>query len=64
MVLNLRRLSLPLQLQSRVPESLLHFAECVRELLLFLVRSCLLPLLECVATALERGWKHCVDSCK
>ncbi|KAF1581346.1 UNVERIFIED_CONTAM: hypothetical protein FQV15_0017572, partial [Eudyptes pachyrhynchus] len=50
-------------LQSRVPESLLHFAECVRELLLFLVRSCLLPLLECVAAALERGWKHCVDSC-
>ncbi|XP_074942434.1 transmembrane protein 214 [Phalacrocorax aristotelis] len=51
-------------LQSRVPESLWHFAECVRELLLFLVRSCLLPLLECVAAALERGWKHWVDSCK
>ncbi|XP_075000825.1 transmembrane protein 214 [Calonectris borealis] len=50
-------------LQSRVPESLLHFAECVRELLLFLVRSCLLPLLECVAAVLERGWKHWVDSC-
>ncbi|XP_075271309.1 transmembrane protein 214 [Opisthocomus hoazin] len=50
-------------LQSRVPESLLHFAECCRELLLFLVRSCLLPLLQCVAAALERGWEHCVASC-
>ncbi|NXU25892.1 T214B protein, partial [Thalassarche chlororhynchos] len=50
-------------LQSRVPESLLHFGEWVRELLLFLVRSCLLPLLECLAAALERGWKHWVDSC-
>ncbi|NXW11729.1 T214B protein, partial [Fregetta grallaria] len=50
-------------LRSRVPESLLRFAECVRELLLFLVRSCLLPLLECLAAALERGWKHWVDSC-
>ncbi|XP_061206242.1 transmembrane protein 214 isoform X1 [Neopsephotus bourkii] len=50
-------------LQSRLPESLLHFAECVRELLLFLVQSCLLPLLECMAAALERGWKSCVDSC-
>lgn len=57
-------ISLLPQLQSRLPESLLHFAECVRELLLFLVRSCLLPLLECVAAALEQGWKSCVDSCK
>ncbi|XP_009707855.1 PREDICTED: transmembrane protein 214, partial [Cariama cristata] len=52
-----------LRLQSRVPESLLHFAQCVRELLLFWVQSSLLPLLECVAAALERGWKHCLDSC-
>ncbi|XP_067150611.1 transmembrane protein 214 isoform X1 [Apteryx mantelli] len=50
-------------LQSRVPDSMLHFAECVKELLLFLIRGCLLPLLEYVAAALERGWKHCVDSC-
>ncbi|NXI41138.1 TM214 protein, partial [Galbula dea] len=50
-------------LQSQVPESLLHFAECVRELLLFLVQSCLLPLLECVLMALERCWQHCLDSC-
>ncbi|XP_074676542.1 transmembrane protein 214 isoform X2 [Strix aluco] len=50
-------------LRSHFPESLLHFAECVRELLLFLVRSCLLPLLEWAAAALERGWKHCLDSC-
>ncbi|NXP74280.1 T214B protein, partial [Ramphastos sulfuratus] len=50
-------------LQSQVPELLLHFTECVRELLLFLVRSCLLPLLDCVATLLERGWQHCLDSC-
>uniref|UniRef100_A0A8C8E7I2 Transmembrane protein 214 n=1 Tax=Otus sunia TaxID=257818 RepID=A0A8C8E7I2_9STRI len=50
-------------LWSRFPESLLHFAECVRELLLFLVRSCLLPLLEWAAAALERGWRHCLDSC-
>lgn len=63
-MLNLYWCSLPLQLQSRVPDSLLHFAKCVRELLLFLVQSCLLPLLECVAAALKRGWKHCVDSCK
>ncbi|NXI64934.1 T214B protein, partial [Anseranas semipalmata] len=50
-------------LQSRVPDAVLHFAECVRELLLFLVRSCLLPLLEHGAAALEQGWKHCVDAC-
>ncbi|NXX99656.1 T214B protein, partial [Centropus bengalensis] len=50
-------------LQSRLPEALLHFAECVRELLLFLVRSCLLPLLECMAAALEQGWKHWLESC-
>ncbi|XP_061845737.1 transmembrane protein 214 isoform X2 [Colius striatus] len=50
-------------LQSRVPEPLLHFAECVRELLLFLVRSCLWPLLEGLATMLQRGWQRCLDSC-
>ncbi|XP_053919829.1 transmembrane protein 214 [Cuculus canorus] len=50
-------------LQSRLPEALLHFTECVRELLLFLVRSCLLPLLECMAAALEQGWKHWLESC-
>ncbi|NXX76889.1 T214B protein, partial [Urocolius indicus] len=50
-------------LQSRVPEPLLHFVECVRELLLFLVRSCLWPLLEGLATVLQRGWQRCLDSC-
>uniref|UniRef100_A0A8C3GH43 Transmembrane protein 214 n=1 Tax=Cairina moschata TaxID=8855 RepID=A0A8C3GH43_CAIMO len=50
-------------LQSRVPEAVLHFAECVRELLLFLLRSCLLPLLEHGAAALQRGWEHCLDAC-
>lgn len=57
-------LSLSLQLQSCVPESLLHVAECVRELLLFLVWSCLLPLLEGLAAALRHGWDHWADSCK
>uniref|UniRef100_A0A8B9ECG5 Transmembrane protein 214 n=1 Tax=Anser cygnoides TaxID=8845 RepID=A0A8B9ECG5_ANSCY len=50
-------------LQSRVPEAVLHFAECVRELLLFLLRSCLLPLLEHGAAALQRGWERCRDAC-
>ncbi|NWR95226.1 TM214 protein, partial [Furnarius figulus] len=50
-------------LQTRLPESLLHFAECVRELLLFLVRSCLVPLLQGLATVLQRGWQRCLDSC-
>ncbi|NXP42023.1 TM214 protein, partial [Leiothrix lutea] len=50
-------------LQTRLPEWLLHFAECVRELLLFLVRSCLLPLLQGLAALLQRGWQHCLDSC-
>lgn len=59
-----RRLSLLPQLQNRLPESLLHFAECVRELLLFLVRSCLVPLLQGLVAALQRGWQHCLDSCK
>ncbi|KAM6123308.1 LOW QUALITY PROTEIN: transmembrane protein 214 [Pterocles gutturalis] len=44
------------------PESLLHFAECVWELLLFLLRGCLLPLLV-RAAVLERGWQHC-ESCR
>ncbi|NXJ03892.1 T214B protein, partial [Odontophorus gujanensis] len=50
-------------LQSQVPDAVLHVAECMRELLLFLLRSCLLPLLEHVAAALQRGWEHCVDAC-
>ncbi|XP_426216.3 transmembrane protein 214 isoform X2 [Gallus gallus] len=50
-------------LQSRLPDAVLHVAECMRELLLFLLRSCLLPLLEHVAAALQRGWKSCVDAC-
>uniref|UniRef100_A0A8B9CTS9 Transmembrane protein 214 n=1 Tax=Anser brachyrhynchus TaxID=132585 RepID=A0A8B9CTS9_9AVES len=54
---------LALRLQSRVPEAVLHFAECVRELLLFLLRSCLLPLLEHGAAALQRGWERCRDAC-
>ncbi|KAI1241366.1 hypothetical protein IHE44_0009849 [Lamprotornis superbus] len=50
-------------LQNRLPEALLHFAECVRELLLFLVQSCLLPLLQGLAAVLQRGWQSCLDSC-
>ncbi|XP_014801846.1 PREDICTED: transmembrane protein 214 [Calidris pugnax] len=50
-------------LQTQLPEGLLHVAECLRELLLFLLRSCLLPLLQLAAAALERGWQHWVDSC-
>ncbi|NXO73180.1 TM214 protein, partial [Phainopepla nitens] len=50
-------------LQSRLPEVLLHVAECVRELLLFVLHSCLLPLLQGLAAALQRGWQRCLDSC-
>ncbi|NXM76030.1 T214B protein, partial [Serilophus lunatus] len=50
-------------LQTRLPESLLHFAECVQELLLFLVWSCLVPLLQGLAMAVQRGWQRCLDSC-
>uniref|UniRef100_A0A674J645 Transmembrane protein 214 n=1 Tax=Terrapene triunguis TaxID=2587831 RepID=A0A674J645_9SAUR len=58
-------LSLPLrsQLQARVPDFVLHVAECIKELLLFLLQSCLLPALESIGTALERGWELCVDAC-
>ncbi|XP_064506903.1 transmembrane protein 214 isoform X2 [Pseudopipra pipra] len=49
--------------QTRLPESLLHFAECVRELLLFLLWSCLVPLLQGLASALQQGWQRCLDSC-
>ncbi|XP_051626595.1 transmembrane protein 214 isoform X2 [Manacus candei] len=49
--------------QTRLPESLLHFGECVRELLLFLVWSCLVPLLQGLASALQQGWQRCLDSC-
>lgn len=52
------------QLQTRLPEALLHLAECARELLLFLLRSCLLPLLQGLAAVLQRGWQRCLDSCK
>uniref|UniRef100_A0A8C6ZTM6 Transmembrane protein 214 n=1 Tax=Nothoprocta perdicaria TaxID=30464 RepID=A0A8C6ZTM6_NOTPE len=55
--------SLRPQLQCRLPEAALRFAEGVAELLLFLVRGCLLPLLQCVAAALERAWQRCVASC-
>ncbi|KAG6922675.1 transmembrane protein 214 [Chelydra serpentina] len=50
-------------LQAWVPDFVLHFAECVKELLLFLLQSCLLPALESTGTALERGWELCVDAC-
>ncbi|XP_074847657.1 transmembrane protein 214 isoform X2 [Carettochelys insculpta] len=50
-------------LQARVPDFVLHFAECIKELLLFLLQSCLLPALESVATALGQGWELCVDAC-
>ncbi|NXC46561.1 TM214 protein, partial [Penelope pileata] len=50
-------------LQSQLPEAVLHFAECMRELLLFLLRSCLLPLLEHGAAAMQRGWERCLDAC-
>uniref|UniRef100_A0A8C3SZC1 Transmembrane protein 214 n=1 Tax=Chelydra serpentina TaxID=8475 RepID=A0A8C3SZC1_CHESE len=36
-------------LQAWVPDFVLHFAECVKELLLFLLQSCLLPALESTA---------------
>ncbi|XP_032540259.1 transmembrane protein 214 isoform X1 [Chiroxiphia lanceolata] len=49
--------------QTRLPESLLHFAECVRELLLFLLWSCLVPLLQGLASVLQQGWQRCLDSC-
>ncbi|NXA00506.1 T214B protein, partial [Nesospiza acunhae] len=50
-------------LQSRLPEALLHLAECARELLHFLLHSCLLPLLQGLAAVLQRGWQRCLDSC-
>ncbi|NWX24404.1 T214B protein, partial [Aegotheles bennettii] len=50
-------------LQSWLPESLWYWAECARELPLFLLRSCLVPLLEGLAAALEWGWQRCQDSC-
>ncbi|NXL16167.1 T214B protein, partial [Setophaga kirtlandii] len=50
-------------LQSRLPEVLLHLAECARELLHFLLHSCLLPLLQGLAALLQRGWQRCLDSC-
>ncbi|XP_053878894.1 transmembrane protein 214-A-like [Malaclemys terrapin pileata] len=50
-------------LQARVPDFLLHFAECIKELLLLVLQRCVLPALESVGTALERGWELCVDAC-
>ncbi|XP_037989539.1 transmembrane protein 214 [Motacilla alba alba] len=50
-------------LRSRLPEALLHLAECVRELLQFLLHSCLLPLLQGLAAGLQQGWQRCLDSC-
>ncbi|NXD31700.1 T214B protein, partial [Spelaeornis formosus] len=50
-------------LQNRLPEALLHFAECVRELLQFLLRNCLLPLLHGLAALLQQAWQRCLDSC-
>ncbi|XP_050804755.1 transmembrane protein 214 isoform X3 [Gopherus flavomarginatus] len=50
-------------LQARVPDFVLHVAECIKELFLFLLQNCLLPALESVGTALERGWELCVEAC-
>ncbi|XP_071598418.1 transmembrane protein 214 isoform X2 [Heliangelus exortis] len=50
-------------LQSWLPESLLLVSQCVWEVLVVLVRSCLLPLLEATATTLQRGWQTWGDSC-
>ncbi|KAM6432732.1 transmembrane protein 214 [Rhynochetos jubatus] len=51
-------------LQCRVPEAASRFAESVRELLLFLLRGCLLPLLEGLAAAAQRGWSRCLEACR
>ncbi|NXU50966.1 TM214 protein, partial [Turnix velox] len=51
-------------LQSQLPEWLLQWAECLRELLLFLLQSCLLPLLQHLMSALERVWQSWLQSCQ
>uniref|UniRef100_A0A8C4W2E8 Transmembrane protein 214 n=1 Tax=Gopherus evgoodei TaxID=1825980 RepID=A0A8C4W2E8_9SAUR len=50
-------------LQARVPDFVLHVAACIEELFQFLLQNCLLPALESVGTALERGWELCVQAC-
>ncbi|XP_062979767.1 transmembrane protein 214 [Elgaria multicarinata webbii] len=50
-------------LQTRLPDSVLHGAECLKELLLFLMRNYFLPAVDYVAESLEGAWSLWVASC-
>ncbi|XP_059583593.1 transmembrane protein 214 isoform X3 [Alligator mississippiensis] len=50
-------------LHAQVPEAVAHVAESLKELLVWLVQSCLLPALEHAGSAVQRGWQRWVDSC-
>ncbi|XP_042336250.1 transmembrane protein 214 isoform X2 [Sceloporus undulatus] len=50
-------------LQTRIPDVVLQGAEYLKDLLLFLMRSCFLPAVDYVATSLEGLWQRWVASC-
>ncbi|XP_063771017.1 transmembrane protein 214 [Pseudophryne corroboree] len=50
-------------LQSRIPDSVFHLIEYLRELLLHLYRSYLVPAVEYCEAAVQRAWQQYVDSC-
>ncbi|KPP75261.1 transmembrane protein 214-A-like, partial [Scleropages formosus] len=50
-------------LNANIPESVFHFAEYLKELLLFIHQNYVLPVVMYIKVSLEQAWKNFVDSC-
>ncbi|XP_026548998.1 transmembrane protein 214-A-like [Notechis scutatus] len=50
-------------LQTQLPDSVLHAVEYLRELLLFLMRNCFLPVVDYIAVSLDGAWKMWLAFC-
>uniref|UniRef100_A0A1W7RCE0 Transmembrane protein 214 n=1 Tax=Agkistrodon contortrix contortrix TaxID=8713 RepID=A0A1W7RCE0_AGKCO len=50
-------------LQTQLPDSVLHAVEYLRELLLFLMRNCILPVVDYIAVSLDGAWKMWLAFC-
>ncbi|XP_078506180.1 transmembrane protein 214 [Lissotriton helveticus] len=50
-------------LQSRIPDSLIHVLEYLREFVLYIHQVYILPSIQYIEDAVERWWKHFLDSC-
>ncbi|XP_067283513.1 transmembrane protein 214 [Pseudorasbora parva] len=50
-------------IHANTPESVFHFIECVKELLLYIHERFIIPSLQYLSTALQHAWKNLQESC-